>query len=84
MIAGLDVLQAVVGLLRDKAINITLIVHLVGCFIEYLKMHGTTNPKNNCFRCVTKLVDENKSHFSVQEGHRQAGTSSLLLIGFFK
>jgi hypothetical protein len=22
-----------------------LIVHLVGCFIEYLKMHGTTNPK---------------------------------------
>jgi hypothetical protein len=21
-------------------------VHLVGCFIEYLKMHGTTNPKN--------------------------------------
>jgi hypothetical protein len=22
-------------------------VHLVGCFIEYLKMHGTTNPKRN-------------------------------------
>jgi hypothetical protein len=31
--------------LRDKAINIRLIVHLVGCFVEYLKMHGTTNPK---------------------------------------
>jgi hypothetical protein len=78
MIARLDVLQAVVGLLvrlqcvlapptrgckgnrrgllmmgttvpetclRDKAINIRLIVHLVGCFIEYLKMHGTTNSK---------------------------------------
>jgi hypothetical protein len=50
MIAGLDVLQAVVGLcwercLRDKTINIRLIMHLIGCFIEYLKMHGTTNPK---------------------------------------
>jgi hypothetical protein len=32
--------------LRDKSINIRLIVHLVGCFIEYLKMHGITNPKN--------------------------------------
>jgi hypothetical protein len=32
--------------LRDKAINIRLIVHLVGCFIEYLKMYGTTNPKS--------------------------------------
>jgi hypothetical protein len=42
MIAGLDVFQAVVGLL---VIYIRLIVHLVGCFIEYLKMHGTTNPK---------------------------------------
>jgi hypothetical protein len=31
--------------LRDKAINIRLIVNLVGCFIEYLKMHGITNPK---------------------------------------
>jgi hypothetical protein len=31
--------------LRDKAINIRLIVHLAGCFIKYLKMHGTTNPK---------------------------------------
>jgi hypothetical protein len=30
---------------HDKAINFKLIVHLVGCFIEYLKMHGTTNPK---------------------------------------
>jgi hypothetical protein len=25
---------------------LSLIVHLVGCFIEYLKMHGTTNPKS--------------------------------------
>ena len=24
-----------------------MIVHLVGCFIEYLKMHGTTNAKLN-------------------------------------
>jgi uncharacterized membrane protein len=31
--------------MRDKAIHFKLIVHLVGCFIEYLKMHGTTNPK---------------------------------------
>jgi hypothetical protein len=31
--------------IRDKAINFKSIVHLVGCFIEYLKMHGTTNPK---------------------------------------
>jgi hypothetical protein len=23
-----------------------LIVYLVGCFIEYLKIHGSTNPKN--------------------------------------
>jgi hypothetical protein len=31
--------------IRDRAIHFKLIVHLVGCFIEYLKMHGTTNPK---------------------------------------
>jgi hypothetical protein len=81
MITGLDVRQAVVGLLvnrpelearptrqsygnqklqrqlegapdhverciRDKTINFKLIVYLVGCFIEYLKIHGSTNPKN--------------------------------------
>jgi hypothetical protein len=39
--------------LRGKAINIRLIVHLVGCFIEYFKMHGTTNPKY-CI-CVWKV-----------------------------
>jgi hypothetical protein len=35
--------------LRDKAIDIRLIVHVVGCFIEYLKMYGTTNPKKRRF-----------------------------------
>jgi hypothetical protein len=38
--------------LRNKAINFKFIVHLVGCFIEYLKMHGTTNPKCSVLRSV--------------------------------
>jgi hypothetical protein len=29
-----------------QTLNIRLIVHLVGSFIEYLKIHGTTNPKS--------------------------------------
>jgi hypothetical protein len=44
----------------DKAINIRLIVHLAGSFIEYLKMHGTTNPKSFllccCIGCAINYV----------------------------
>jgi ABC-type multidrug transport system fused ATPase/permease subunit len=49
MIAGLDVFQAVVRLL----------VNLVGRFIEYLKMHGTTNPKRENIFEHTKMLDIN-------------------------
>jgi hypothetical protein len=52
---GTTVPETVEHCIRDKAINFKLILHLVGCFIEYLKMHGTTNPKSR-LRLVFKSL----------------------------
>jgi hypothetical protein len=50
--------------LCNKAINIRLIVHLFGSFIEYLKMLGTTNTKFKKVTCKSAFRQNYLKYFA--------------------